>query len=818
MSTTAVVVTCFELGAFLADAVDSVLRQTRPVDELVIVDDGSTDAITTRALDECVARGLCVVRTPHRGVAAARNAGINLTAADQVVLLDGDDLFEADLVEAMAGTLDARPDLAFVTCAVQAFGNASYTWIPPACTARSALARGGPHVSSMFRRRAWQIAGPFAPQLEGYEDTDFWVRLMTAGFTGCVLDRPLLNYRVRKNSRYSHAIRSDTFIRTRERLHTSYTLAMAPSERHELLVDTFQFVAEQHAHAQDLAGRARRHAVEADRLLGEIARRRSDVRGLRADPDWGDFKGAAPISAFWGFDRGTPVDRFFIESFLSRHAPDIRGHVVEVKDDGYTRRLGHHLTCVDVIDVDAGNPHATIVVDLTHPSEVPKGVADCFILTQTLHLLFDIKGAIASAARLLKPGGVLLCTIPCLSRLEAGTEQDGSDWWRLTPSAVEELFWQAFPSGQVQVSPVGNLKTCAAFLQGLATEELSAEDLDAHDPAYPLLCTVRAVAAPESPVRRYTPEHADGAGVVLLYHRIGSFSPDVHAIARNLESFIADIEWLSQTCRVMPLADLVDRAREGNLPHRAVSLTFDDGYVEHAETIGPLLARHGLPATFFVNTALLEEPGEQWWDEVERIFLVEGTARGPLVVEGLDSLALDVAEARGRRLAHDRVFSLMYAQTAQQRSRTMSQLRAWRGGAPNPRTAYTVSTAAQLRSLADLPGITIGAHSVNHLAMPLHGREIQLFEAVSCRRTLEKLLQRQVNAFAYPYGAHDAATMDVVREAGYRLAVTVEPGATRASSLPLRVPRVDVGGRPSARDAVLGVLAERADSDGQSTD
>jgi SAM-dependent methyltransferase len=210
--------------------------------------------------------------------------------------------------------------------------------------------------------------------------------------------------------------------------------------------------------------------------------------------DWGDLRRTTPVSNIWGLDRGLPVDRYFIRHFLEKHREDIRGRVLEVKDSAYTTMLGHNVLQADVLDIDSSNPNATIVADLSRADHVPGDQFDCFVLTQTLHIIYDARSALGEAARLLKPGGVLLCTIPAVSRVnyENGGLQSG-DYWRLTRAAVLGLFAEFFEPRELSVETFGNVQTCAAFLYGLAAEELEAAELDYHDPWFPLVHGIRAV-------------------------------------------------------------------------------------------------------------------------------------------------------------------------------------------------------------------------------------------------------------------------------------------------------------------------------------
>ena len=206
----------------------------------------------------------------------------------------------------------------------------------------------------------------------------------------------------------------------------------------------------------------------------------------------GSLRRTQPLSHDFGYDRGTPVDRYYIERFLAEHRNEIRGRVLEVKGPLYTRRFGRDVTRSDVLDIDAGNPRATLVADLAAADALPADAFDCFVLTQTLQLIYRVDAAIRHAHRLLRPGGVLLATVPAVSRLAFPPEQ-APDYWRFTAAACSRLFGEVFGPDHVSVRAHGNVLTCMAFLTGMAVEELRLSELRAEDPLFPLLVTVRAV-------------------------------------------------------------------------------------------------------------------------------------------------------------------------------------------------------------------------------------------------------------------------------------------------------------------------------------
>jgi SAM-dependent methyltransferase len=210
---------------------------------------------------------------------------------------------------------------------------------------------------------------------------------------------------------------------------------------------------------------------------------------------FGDLRRTTPMGGDWGLGRGLPVDRYYIEQFLARHAGDIHGRVLEVGDDRYTRKFGGlAVTASDVLNVGPGQPQTTIIADLSRPEQVPSGRFDCVIVTQTLQLIADLEGAVRTLHRMLRPGGVVLATLPGISQTHH--EDWGGHWrWNFTALSARTLFESAFPAEHVSVETRGNVLAATAFLQGLAVADLRPDDLDHNDRDYQVSILVRAQKA-----------------------------------------------------------------------------------------------------------------------------------------------------------------------------------------------------------------------------------------------------------------------------------------------------------------------------------
>jgi SAM-dependent methyltransferase len=239
----------------------------------------------------------------------------------------------------------------------------------------------------------------------------------------------------------------------------------------------------------DLRSLARRHvAPERRRRLRKLTQW-PPVGGVRL----GSLGRTRPISRNYGFERGTPVDRYYIDRFLAEHAADVRGRVLEIGDDEYTRRFGgSRVEQSDVLHASPGNPQATVVADLADAPAIADASFDCVICTQTLLLIYDVRAAVATLRRILAPGGVALVTVPGVSRICREEADEWGDYWRFTSDSAARLFGDEFGAGDVRVQSYGNVLAATAMLHGLAAEEIRPRRLDDRDRDFEVIVGVRA--------------------------------------------------------------------------------------------------------------------------------------------------------------------------------------------------------------------------------------------------------------------------------------------------------------------------------------
>lgn len=519
---------------FLEEAIESVFQQTFQDWELLLVDDGSTDGSTEIARRCAAAHPGRVHALEHeghanRGMSASRNLGIERARGEFVAWLDGDDVWLPRKLERQVALMEKYPQAAMVYGPLQVWygwtGNAAdrrRDFVQPLGFSADSLIqppellirflRDDLHTpgGEMIRRSVLHEVGGFDASFRGmYEDGVVHAKIC--------LRHPVFasgecwyRYRQHPDSCCNQSVAAGTdraarqrFLQWLESYLREHGLAAgelwrvvralrSSSGAHRRILDSV---------AAGVGGGLRRARRIADRTLPGFVRSGVGLLAFgrrRVPPSgwlhFGNLRRLSPISRMFGFDRGAPVDRYYIERFLQAHAADVRGHVLEVAGRDYTLRFGgERVTGSDVLHVQEGNPEATLVGDLCTGEGIPVDTYDCIILTQVLPFLWDVPAAIANIRRALRPGGVLLATLPGITQISRFDADRWGDYWRFTSMSARRLFGETFGDGNVEVVTHGNVLAATAFLQGVAAGELSEAELDYRDPDYEVTITIRAV-------------------------------------------------------------------------------------------------------------------------------------------------------------------------------------------------------------------------------------------------------------------------------------------------------------------------------------
>lgn len=212
------------------------------------------------------------------------------------------------------------------------------------------------------------------------------------------------------------------------------------------------------------------------------------------DESWVNLKG--PFSRVFGLDRGEAIDRRFMEEFLFSHQQNIQGKVLEIGDDRFTYQFGVGLESTAILAGSENSARSSCFpypsYDLTsHQSLNSIGKYDCVIATNVLNFIYDVKSAIQGLAKLTsQENGVLLASVAGLVPISRYDYDRWGDYWRFNDLSIQQLFEEYFE--EVEVIAYGNAPLAAAFIMGLAQEEVPSSLFQHNDPDYQILIGVKA--------------------------------------------------------------------------------------------------------------------------------------------------------------------------------------------------------------------------------------------------------------------------------------------------------------------------------------
>jgi peptidoglycan/xylan/chitin deacetylase (PgdA/CDA1 family) len=271
-----------------------------------------------------------------------------------------------------------------------------------------------------------------------------------------------------------------------------------------------------------------------------------------------------------------------------------------------------------------------------------------------------------------------------------------------------------------------------------------------------------------------------GCGALILnYHSVRPDDCPWLEVGISPEAFETQMARLHRVARVVPLEQLLDGlSQRQRLSPRLVSITFDDGYRDNYVYAYPILRKYEMPATILLTTGYCE--GEGLWPFHKARFAIWSTAAVGFEVEGLGGYRLEslddrVAAMRGVELALDSV-------PAKDKWKAVEALVAQLKVDPGPESVGRLALSWDEASEMSQNGVSFGSHSVTHSMLTKLSPEEAREEIVQSRRSIEDKLGLECGVFAYPDGDFDGSVAEVVRQAGFRCALTTKPGRVTGKS------------------------------------
>ncbi|MEJ7809948.1 MAG: glycosyltransferase [Gemmatimonadaceae bacterium] len=543
-----IVVPVYNAERYLDDTIRSVLAQSFREWELLLVDDGSTDgstAIARRCAAADPARVRCLEHPGHanRGQFASRVLGARHARADVLALLDADDLWNPNYLEDHLRLWHAAaPHGVGVSYGPALYwfsgeGAGSRDYVQPMPPGAPRVYRPAELLESFFDTRFANTPCPACALIrpEVFAELGQFEEMAHRSW----FEDQILWWYVA--ARWPVAVHCDVWVRYRQH-ETSFNRAAARTRPEQSELSFLRLVSNDLSHVspghallttgkltrrirelaarQSLTGRSRqvleRHLPlgvlpaasgsyrAASRVLGhavELLRRvvpgpvkrpiRRALQLVKLSRTRARLAvGVQPLSYRWGTDRGFAIHRYYLNQFLQAFRADIRGECLEFQDATYAPKYGGSaITRMDVLHLDASNPAATVVADLTKPNDIATDRFDCIICTHVLHLIPELDRAVSEMHRILKPGGVLLAAVPHVSMCDPNEHE----LWRFTPEGLAVLLSKAFSAEHVVVRAYGNALTAGGELHGLVADEFRPSELEYHDPRFAVEVCARAV-------------------------------------------------------------------------------------------------------------------------------------------------------------------------------------------------------------------------------------------------------------------------------------------------------------------------------------
>ncbi len=287
--------------------------------------------------------------------------------------------------------------------------------------------------------------------------------------------------------------------------------------------------------------------------------------------------------------------------------------------------------------------------------------------------------------------------------------------------------------------------------------------------------------------RGFTPQ-----GVILMYHRVTEVEFDPWDLSVTPQHFAEHLEMLQKYAHPISLKQLAIAHQNGNIPHRAVAITFDDGYADNLYHAKPLLERYNIPATVFVTTGYIGQQREFWWDELERLLLQPGRLPDKLCLEingntqkwelgtAADYSKEDYegdhqvnpweAKPGSRLFLYFFLLQQLKPLPETEQLRLLKEIAQWANIDSSVRPTYRPLLPEEVKTLEQGDLVEVGAHTVTHPSLKAHAPSFQMHEIQQSKADLEKLLNHPVTSFAYPFGDYGAETVELMRETTFTCA------------------------------------------------
>ena len=269
--------------------------------------------------------------------------------------------------------------------------------------------------------------------------------------------------------------------------------------------------------------------------------------------------------------------------------------------------------------------------------------------------------------------------------------------------------------------------------------------------------------------------------IILNYHRIGPMTDKWINNPLHQKIFGEQMKYLSENYEIISLNDLSEMIIRGNIPKKAVVITFDDGYKDNYEFAFPVLKKYNIPATIFLATGPIEQRKIFWWDKVNYALYHTDVESIDLMDIGTYQLISDEDKIKS---GFDIVEKLKRIRNDKKESIIKDLIDLTHVNIPDKLGKQHILSWNEIKKM-DKNGIDFGAHTVNHPILTNVTLDEAKWEINSSKNFIEEILERKINSFAYPNGKNDdfnTNILSLVKNSGFNCSVSFLPGLVKNSA------------------------------------
>ena len=281
---------------------------------------------------------------------------------------------------------------------------------------------------------------------------------------------------------------------------------------------------------------------------------------------------------------------------------------------------------------------------------------------------------------------------------------------------------------------------------------------------------------------------------ILLYHRVANVSSDPQMLCVTPDKFYDQMKFLKKKYNIISLRSINQLLKSHKIPRNSIVITFDDGYQDNLKNAIPILEQNNIPATFFITSGYIGENKEFYQEVLNRIFFLENKIPNTLniKVNNIEHKYSELEQKNQKKAAYTALHKALRSEKSDTRESIIKELIDWSGACQKPLNDYKNLTISEVKKIAQNNLFEIGAHSVNHLILSGLDGEKQREEIGNSKIHLEKIIDKDITSFAYPYGTIDSynkQSVEILREHDFKLGCSNYSGLIAPNTSRYELPR-----------------------------